>query len=142
MSRAGYSDDIEGWAMIRWRGQVASAIRGKRGQALLSEMLVALDAMPVKRLITEELENEQGEVCGLGALGKARGVEMKDLDPEDPEQIASAFNIASQLAREIAYENDEGGWHETPERRWVRVRAWVASKVKAATPSPAVGGEK
>lgn len=25
MSRSGYSDDVENWQLIRWRGQVASA---------------------------------------------------------------------------------------------------------------------
>jgi hypothetical protein len=47
MSRSGYSDDHSEWDLIRWRGAVASAIRGKRGQAFLRELLVALDAMPV-----------------------------------------------------------------------------------------------
>lgn len=32
MSRCGYSDDYDQWALIRWRGAVESAIRGKRGQ--------------------------------------------------------------------------------------------------------------
>ena len=38
------------WSLIRYRGAVKSAIRGKRGQAFLREMLAALDAMPEKRL--------------------------------------------------------------------------------------------
>lgn len=51
MSRSGYVDDMcDEWAMIRYRGAVKSAIRGKRGQAFLREMLAALDAMPEKRL--------------------------------------------------------------------------------------------
>jgi hypothetical protein len=37
MSRSGYSDDLENWSLIRWRGAVASAIRGRRGQAFLRE---------------------------------------------------------------------------------------------------------
>jgi hypothetical protein len=51
VSRSGYVDDMcDEWALIRYRGAVASAIRGKRGQAFLREMLAALDAMPEKRL--------------------------------------------------------------------------------------------
>ena len=51
MSRSGYVDDMcDQWAMIRYRGAVRSAIRGRRGQAFLREMLAALDAMPEKRL--------------------------------------------------------------------------------------------
>lgn len=76
MSRSGYTDDgLDSWQVIRWRGAVASAIRGRRGQALLTELLAALDAMPVKELIKEQLV-EDGAVCALGALGRARGVDM------------------------------------------------------------------
>jgi len=47
MSRSGYSDDCDDqWSLICWRGAVKSAIRGKRGQAFLKEMLAALDALP------------------------------------------------------------------------------------------------
>lgn len=56
MSRSGYTDDTEDqWSLIRYRGAVASAIRGARGQAFLREMLTALDAMPEKRLISGAL---------------------------------------------------------------------------------------
>lgn len=140
MSRSGYSDDLDNWQMIKWRGQVASAIRGKRGQRLLADLLAALDAMPEKSLIAYELETEEGEVCALGALGKVRGIDMQKLDPEEPESVAAAFDIAPQLAQEIAYMNDEyldRVWNESakryedvsPELRWEKVRAWVASKI-------------
>lgn len=141
MSRSGYSDDIDQWALIKWRGQVASAIRGKRGQQLLIDLVKALDAMSEKVLIAEELVNAEGDVCALGAVGRLRGVEMTDLDPEKPRQIANAFNVAQQLAREITYINDERGndyrvidgkWKyspETPQQRWERVRAWAISQI-------------
>ena len=46
MSRSGYTDDMEDmWQHICWRGAVASAIRGRRGQAFLREMLAAMDAI-------------------------------------------------------------------------------------------------
>ena len=45
MSRSGYSDDDEDGRLAMWRGAVQSAIRGKRGQAALRELLTALDAM-------------------------------------------------------------------------------------------------
>jgi len=138
MSRHGYNDDIDNWAMIKWRGQVASAIRGRRGQKLLTDLLAALDAMPEKRLIAHELEEVDGEVCALGALGKARGMDMKELDPEEPESVAAAFDIAPQLAREIVYENDEYDWiyvdsgrrEVTPEERWAYMRKWVVGRIK------------
>lgn len=134
MSRSGYveSDDIDQWAHIRWRGAVKSAIRGKRGQALLKEMAAALDAMPIKRLIASELVTETGEVCALGAVAKARGMDVSDIDPEYRELVAQKFNIANSLAAEIAYENDDefGYFNEDPEKRWQRVRKWVEENLK------------
>ncbi len=165
MSRSGYHDDMDDvLAGGRWRAQVRSATRGKRGQRLLREMLAALDAMPEKRLTPFELEISaeadakhaqrwaeivrcdpseyfervlrrapgvrEGDVCALGALGKARGMDMSNLDPEDPDTVAGAFDVASPLVREIVYMNDECSGHsETPERRWARMRAWVASQI-------------
>ena len=140
MSRSGYNDDCYDdewqWAMIRWRGAVASAIRGKRGQAFLRELLAALDQMQSKRLIAHDLVKE-GEVCALGALGYARGVPMDRWDPEDIEGVAGAFRITDALAKEIVYENDEvGDYKETPERRYKRMRNWVASLIKPVTLPP------
>ena len=129
MSRSGYSDDLDQWDLIRWRGAVASAIRGKRGQALLRDLAAALDAMPNKRLIAEYLEYGT-EVCALGALGRARGIDMSELDPYMREEIAETFDIAGALAAEIAYLNDCDYRHDTPETRWERMRAWVAEKLK------------
>lgn len=132
MSRAGYSDyyDFDHWTLIRWRGAVASSIRGKRGQAFLRELIDALDAMPDKRLIAHELQRGQN-VCAIGSVGARRGVDMSKLDPDDPGPIAGAFGIAESLAREIEYMNDEGGcWDETPEQRWQRMRRWAVGNLK------------
>jgi hypothetical protein len=138
MSRACYTDDCDSeYPLALRRGAVMSSIRGKRGQAMLRELLTALDAMPQKRLIAAELEKD-GEVCALGALGRAQGKDMHSIDPEDYVVAAREFNIAEPLAREIEYENDEGFWgviEETPEARWERMRAWVAqhlTEVKAS----------
>lgn len=132
MSRSGYIDDIDNWELIKWRGQVASAIRGKRGQQLLRDTLAALDAMPQKRLVASELETAEGEVCTLGAVGRMRGLDMGEIDPEEYEAVALMFDIAEPLAREIVYENDEcGRYDETPEQRWERMREWVAKRVAA-----------
>lgn len=129
MSRSGYSDDCDGWELIRWRGAVAKATKGARGQTLLRELLAALDAMPNKRLIAGELQ-EGGEVCALGCLGKARGLDMTGLDPEDRHAVAKAFDIAGALAAEIVFMNDDDWSYDvTPERRWERMRAWVAEQV-------------
>lgn len=131
MSRSGYVEDTDDqWELIRWRGAVKAAIKGKRGQALLREMLTALDAIPDKRLIEEELKAPGGgDVCALGAVGLRRNMDLDAIDPGDYEQVARAFGIAESLAREIMYENDEGGWRETPEQRWARMRTWVMAQL-------------
>lgn len=130
MSRHGYSDDCDDqWSSICWRGAVKSALRGKRGQAFLREMLVALDAMPDKSLVAEELVTPTGEVCAMGAVLKARGVDVGNVDPEDTEAVAKVTGLAESMVREIAYMNDD--WRgETQQVRWARMRAWVASQIK------------
>lgn len=137
MSRSGYTDcygDDDPLALGRWRAQVASTIRGKRGQAFLKELLQALDEMPEKKLITDDLIDSNGCVCTLGALGLKRGLPLADMDPEDPESVAFKFKITHQMVAEIEYMNDEG-WYEreTPEQRWVRMRAWVERQIRSET---------
>jgi len=118
MSRSGYSEDCEdNWAFICWRGAVSSAIRGSRGQAMLREVLAALDAMPEKRLASGSLVTTEGEYCTLGALGAARGMDMTSIDPDDRETVASAFGVAEALAAEIMHLNDE----HIDEWRWIEV---------------------
>lgn len=129
MSRSGYVDDLDNWPMIKWRGQVASAIRRKRGQALLKDLVKALEALPDKALIAADLEDSGGSVCALGAVGKFRGMDMSKLDPEEPCDVAQAFNIAEPLAQEIAYENDEWSSNETPEQRCERMLKWARNKI-------------
>lgn len=150
MSRSGYSEDCdEHWQFAMWRGTVTRAINGKRGQAFLKEMLAAMDALPVKRLAAHELEApdlipcshwglfETTSVCAIGAVGKARGVDMTDLDPEDSDTVSGKLNISRALACEVVFMNDEAGsYKETPEARFERVRAWVQSQIREATELP------
>lgn len=127
MSRSGYSDDYDNVGL--WRGAVHRATTGYRGQHLLRKLRDALDAMPVKRLIADEIKNETGEVCAFGAL-----------DPQaqsyDAEDLATHFGIARALAAEIVYMNDEWApWSlEAPEMRWTRMRAWVNSQITPEEP--------
>lgn len=153
MSRSGYIDDCDQWDLIRWRGAVASSIRGKRGQAFLRELVTALDALPEKKLIAEELEIE-GQVCALGAVGRARGLDMAGVDPGDHDTVASVFQIPHALACEIMWENDEQAaffyygyeqhadhvvayWkNHKAERRWQGMRAWAVKHLKSDAPPP------
>lgn len=160
MSRSGYSEDCDQWDLIRWRGAVNSAIKGRRGQQFLRELASALDAMPEKRLIAHELVAD-GSYCTLGAVGAARGLEMAKVDPEDREQVSKLFGIAPALAAEIVFENDERNYltecveveicgplrpyelrrrwmrvevARAEEHRWQRMREWVAKHITEESP--------
>jgi len=138
MSRSGYGDydcDYPEIMAKNWRGAVLSAMRGRRGQAFLKELDEALSAMPVKRLIKDALVKEadlihEGEVCALGALGKARGIDMSEIDPEDYEMVARAFGIAPAMAQEIMWMNDERYYAATPEKRYADMQAWIKENIK------------
>lgn len=144
MSRSGYSDDLDYADLARWRGAVNRALYGKRGQALLREMLVALDALPEKVLIAGELRDTTGDVCAMGAVCVARELDTKLIDYEDKDAVAEALGIAPAMAAEIAYQNDEAGsWKgETPAERWTRVRAWVERKLARRAQPQERGAEK
>lgn len=152
MSRSGYSDEYEcdyPNAIYLYRQAVDCAIVGKRGQKLFRDVVDALDALPYKRLAVGSFQRTDGEVCTLGALGCARELDMNDLNRYAQEAMddewlaenvrnaaAEAFDIAPVLAAEVMYHNDEVegrfyGAAETPEERWIRMRCWVASQIRA-----------
>jgi hypothetical protein len=127
MSRSGYSDDCENVGL--WRGVVASTIRSKRGQAFLKELVEALDAMPERRLITENLQRG-GEVCALGSVGVKRGVDMSDLDPYDFDSLSGLFGVSAPLIQEIEWMNDDANWRASPEVRWQQMRDWAVENIR------------
>jgi len=122
MSRSGYTDDNEDpLAHGRWRQAVRRSLEGKRGQALLRELVEALDAMPDKRLYSGSFATAEGEFCTLGVLGAKRGTKMDDLGDEhdcDTATVGQRFGIAPAMAAEIMYMNDE---YAVDEWKWVDV---------------------
>jgi hypothetical protein len=135
MSRSGYGDDCENVAM--WRGAVLSAIKGKRGQTFLRELLESLDALPVKALAANSFTKEG--VCALGSVALKRGLDVSGLEPGeygdvDRDAVANVFGIAPAMAAEIMFENDGDFSYsrrdQTPEQRFEHVRTWVLSQIK------------
>ena len=122
MSRSGYTDDMDDpLAHGRWRQAVKRSLEGKRGQALLADLLQALDAMPDKRLYPGSFATPEGEFCTLGVLGAKRGTRMDDLVDEDwcdTAVVGQRFGIAPAMAAEIMYLNDE---YFADTRKWVDV---------------------
>lgn len=137
MSRSGYSEDYDEEfpnASALYHTSILNAIKGKRGQKFIRDLVSALDALPEKRLISDDLIKE-GAVCAIGAVGLARGIDMTNINPEDARKVGALFGIAPRMAREVVFENDEGPFyygsgHETPEARWTRMRAWAAGHLK------------
>jgi hypothetical protein len=135
MSRSGYSDDYDDVSNLNlYRGSVDRAFAGKRCQRFLSEMAAVMDAMPIKVLASSEWI-KGGNACALGCVAQAKGLgeEFSKLDPEDydaPAYAAYMLNIATSMAREIVYINDEGSFkEETDEGRWLRMRQWIQSHI-------------
>jgi hypothetical protein len=139
MGRSGYDEDYDGEIPIQlYRQAVRRATTGYHGQHLLKRLRDALDAMPVKRLIAGNIQDEAGQVCALGALDPNAPKYDEDEydDYEHPNKLAKHFKIAPALASEIVYMNDEAyAWRgdETPEDRWTRMRAWVEKQILPAT---------
>jgi hypothetical protein len=131
MSRSGYSEDLDFNDLVMYRGQVASTIRGKRGQAFLREVAEALDAMPRKELIAGELVSADGQCCTLGAVCLKRNLNASGVDYDEPSSVAALFGITWQLAAEIEYENDEYWGGGDPAKRWEYMRKWVDRNLKA-----------
>lgn len=144
MSRHGYTEDFcdDHWALIRYRGRVKSAMRGKRGRALLRDLMDALDAMPEKRLIAGTLKSHEGEHCAIGVVAEARGIDLEPVAPidaeanygEDPE-LANQLDVATCLLNEIEFVNDEFWPHHEAEAdaaRWKHVRRWAERQLDKA----------
>jgi hypothetical protein len=136
MSRSGYSDDCETIGL--WRGSVYRATVGPRGQRLIREMIVALEAMPSKEL-ADDLFVDGDRVCAMGAVAVARGIapeRLARLDETDPGQVGRLLDIPRSLAAEIAYENDE--WAKgDDEDRWRHMHSWAVSNlVPEQAPTP------
>lgn len=127
MNRSDYTDDsdYDNWRAIMYRGAVKSATRGQRGQKLLRDIAQAMDAMPEKVLIADDLARD-GQVCALGAAFQLRGINATAYHAENYIAIASALDAAPALVREIAFLNDECG----DNNRWLWMRNWVDSEIK------------
>ena len=100
-----------------------------RSQMFLIELAQDMDAMSEKILIANELIDSNGSCCTIGVICKARGIDVAEIDYDDPHSVASRVGIAHQMVSEIENENDD--WRkETPEERWIRMRKWVDSNIK------------
>lgn len=136
MSRYCDSDDYDYvWMEGQAAGAMRSAIRGRRGQRLLRDLIAGLDALPVPELAAGSLEDpETGCVCALGAVRLQRGADAVPLrfDPTDPDirwhDLAEPFDISQTLAHAVICQNeayDRRNDEQSRRRRWLTVRGWA-----------------
>lgn len=142
MSRSGYVElhEMEPGQYAMFRGQVASAVRGRRGQRFIRDLADALDAMPDKLLAGHFVfEACSGLRCALGVALQARGVPVPERaaevwDPDDwgadaTRAVAEALDIHPVLAAEVVFLNDEAA-APTPRGRWRFMRDWCARHLR------------
>ena len=117
----GSADDLAD----EWLRDVANAIASPKGQAFLRELAAAMDAMPEKVLIANELVDKEGDCCTIGAVCKARGIDATHMDSA---AVAEWLGAPLLLVAEIIDVND--GYRETPVHRWQRMRQWVDKRIR------------
>jgi hypothetical protein len=149
MSRFEYDDYDSTITQEMWQHNVDLALRGRKGQKALRELLLALDAVPGHRLIRDYLVNpEQGEACAVGAwlaykriasgqttdwndtlralyqqYGETEGWETGDIGRRE-------LRVTGTLAQHIAYRNDDYYRSATtPEQLWQATYDWVRSQI-------------
>lgn len=137
-----------------WDANCRRSIKGRKGQAALRELEAALLALPEKRLIADKLEDDEGRVCAIGALAKAKGVTPK-ADPDyEMEEVGVELGMPRMVAWKVVAENDvtldkvwnvaegplapndypyQGGLllirDVTPEERYEKMLAWVQEQL-------------
>jgi hypothetical protein len=103
-----YEGDGENPISATWHGNIERICRGKRGQRILREFIDALLALPERRLIANKIQNAEGEVCAIGALGKHRGVDMSEYEDsqEGSVDLGKELGLGFMLAWQLGSEND------------------------------------
>jgi hypothetical protein len=148
--RINYSEDEDYLGQFNlFQANCQRSIEGKAGQKSLRELEAALLALPEKRLIADELENAEGEVCAIGAIKKYRGVDVES-DPQEMEEVGVELGMPRLVAWKVVALNDfdNGEYVEafgptyhgmklwefvpvTPERRYEMVLAWVRQQIQS-----------
>jgi hypothetical protein len=138
-----YDDDLDYFQEGLIAGALRSAIRGKRGQQFLRDLVQALDALPSPELAAGALEDEKtGCCCAFGAVRRFRGADAVPLwfhpmeEDMTPDNLAEPFNVSKTLAWAVVQANEDGmiGNDESKRRlRWKQVRDWAVRRLIPTT---------
>lgn len=135
MSRSGFYE-VDDWdrdlilAIGRVQARIASARRGKRGQAFLRKALAALDQMEDKRLAGGTFGVSGGCMCIMSSIatetGKAAAIEGYDKYCGEVvcQRLARGFDVAHVLIQDLVWQNDEIAPSD-PVARWVFMRGEI-----------------
>jgi len=123
-----------------WWANIERSFDSKRGTESLHRFIKALDALPERALAHGVLRDaETGNVCAIGALALDSGTPRERLTTTDE---AGPLTLAKLVAREtglpwatlyrLEAENDEGvgGWSESAQDRWTRLRKWAVDELR------------
>jgi hypothetical protein len=145
MTRLYYDDDLDPSREGLVAGALRSAVRGKRGQRFIRDLVQALDALPSPELAAGALEDEDTECCcAFGAVRRFRGSDAVPLwfDPmeEDltPDHLAEPFNVSETLAWAVVQVNEDGMTGNdvsTRRHRWNVVKDWAIRQLIPTTPN-------
>lgn len=140
MSRSGFYE-MDDWdqesilAMGRNAGRIASATRGRRGQAFLKTALKALDQMEDKRLAGNTFGvGDDGCMCLMTSIATETGhgsVLSVGRDSDDDEicaDMAAEFDVSEVLVRDLVWDNDANAPRD-PAKRWQWMRDRIESKI-------------
>lgn len=129
MTRICYSDEeyFPGQSAL-WHANCRRSIQGKKGQVALRELEAALLALPEKRLIAGALQDDDGEVCALGALAQYQGIDCA-IDMED---VGEELGLPRLVAWKVVDLNDDLDWKwEKGERRAITPEERYEAVLKA-----------
>jgi len=139
-----------------WQANIQRSLQGKAGQRALREFEAALLALPEKRLLREQLYDDEGGVCAVGCYARYKGVDLSKFDPEDEsDEVGVVAGMPRLVAWSVVELNDihldtvwevangpvqrghgtyKGGIQlvreMTPEERYEKVLAWVRAHLK------------
>lgn len=141
--RISYSDeeDFPGQFFL-WQANCERSLGGRLGQAALRELEAALVALPTKRLIANDLQTPEGDVCAIGALARHKGItpspegNVRGFDPEyEMEEIGVECGMPRMVAWKAVEKNDIELGYVTPEERYTRMLDWVRSELSSRSPT-------
>jgi hypothetical protein len=139
VSRISYSDEEDFAGQFElWQANCQRSLSGKRGQAALLELEAALLALPSKRLIANDLEDEEGEVCAIGALARHKNIKPQHDPDGEMAEIGEECGMPRPVAWKVVEMNDlqfDYRWSEsgmtpyTAEERYAAMLAWVQKQL-------------